>query len=83
MEKREKTMHEMIMEDVKRNPILTDEEIREMLEPESEEEIRQEEELTEAIFNRVSMLEERIGRILSVKEFRGIVSEEKIKRKML
>ena len=82
MEKREKTMHEMIMEDVKRNPILTDEEIREMLEPESEEEIRQEEELTEAICDRIDLLIEEKHDI-SDEEFQKIVKEERIKRGML
>lgn len=44
----EKSMHELIMEEVERNPILTEEELAEMMEPESEDEIRREEELTEA-----------------------------------
>lgn len=83
MEKKNKTMHELIEEEVKSNPILTEEEIREMMEPESEEEIRREEELTEAIFNKTSLVEEKIGRFLSDDEFKQIVIEEKIKRNML
>lgn len=78
-----KLMHEMIMEEVNSNPILTEEEIRDMMETESEEEIRREEELNEAIFNRVEIIEEKNGRILSDTDFKKIVTEEKIKRKML
>lgn len=81
---KKKSMHEMIMEEVNRNPILTEEEVREMMEPESEEEIQREEELTEAIFNRVNkVIEESIEHTISDVEYNIIVTEEKIKRKML
>lgn len=80
-EKKTKTMHEMIMEEVNSNPILTEEELRDMIYFPTEEEIRSEEELTEAIFNRVERIEESIGHILSDAEFNKIVTEEK--RKML
>ncbi|MBD5260674.1 MAG: hypothetical protein HDS38_00895 [Bacteroides sp.] len=78
-----KSIHEEIMEEVNNNPILTEEEIKEMMEPESEDEIRHEEELTEAMFKRVFLIEEKIGRILSESEFKKVVTNEKIKRKIL
>ena len=81
--KRKKTMHELIMEEVNSNPILTEEELKEMMEPESEEEILREEELNEAIFKKVELLEEKLGCPLSDDQFHKIVKEEKIKRKIL
>lgn len=74
-----KSMHEIIMEEIKRNPVLTDAELAEMMKPESEEDIRREEELNEAIFNKVYMLEAELGRFLSDSEFKKIVSEEEIR----
>lgn len=78
-----KSLHEEIMEEVNNNPILTEEEIKEMMEPESEDEIRYEEELTEAMFKRILVIEEKIGRILSESEFKKVVTNEKIKREIL
>lgn len=72
----------MIMEEVNSNPILTEEEVRELLEPESEEEIRREEELTEAIVNRIDFLVEN-GYEVSDEKYKQIVTEERIKRNML
>lgn len=80
---KEKTMHELIIEEIKRNPILTEEDLAEMLKPESEEDVRKEEELNEAIFERVCMLEDKRGHILSDTEFKKVVYEEKIRRKIL
>ena len=74
-----KSMHEIIMEEIKRNPVLTDAELAEMMKPESEEDIRREEELNEAIFNKVYMLEAELGRFLSDSEFKKIVFEEEIR----
>lgn len=75
------SIHDLIMEEVNRNPILTEEELAYLTEPESEDDIRKEEALTESIFNRVSLIEDNLGHILSESEFRNIVSEEIIKRK--
>lgn len=80
MKRKEKTMDELIMEEIKRNPILTEEELAEMKKPLSEEDIRREEELYAAIFERVEILEEELGYILSVEEFKKVVEEEKLKR---
>lgn len=74
-----KSMHEIIMEEIKRNPVLTDAELAEMMKPESEEDIRREEELNEAIFNKVYMLEAELGRFLSDSEFKKVVFEEEIR----
>ena len=79
MKRKEKTMDELIMEEIKRNPILTEEELAEMMKPLSEEDIRREEELTAAIFERVEKLEEELGYILSVEEFKKVAKEEEEK----
>ena len=78
-----KSIHEEIMEEVNNNPILTEEEIKEMIEPMSEDEIRYEEAMTEALFKRVFLMEEKIGHILSESEFKEVVTDEKIKRIIL
>ena len=72
----------MIMEEVNRNPILTDEELEEMMYFPTEEEIRQEEELTDAICDRIELLIEEKHDI-SDEEYHKIVKEERAKRGML
>lgn len=81
--KNKKSMHEMIMEEVNSNPILTEEEVREMMYFPSEEELQEDEKVTENICNRIDILLEETKGNLSIEQVRQIISEENNKRNIL
>ena len=82
MEKKN-SMLESILEEVKRNPILTEEELREMLYFPLEEEIKEEEKVTEAVCNRIEKYQEMYGSVPSNRQLKTIIKEEREKRKLL
>lgn len=83
MVQKDRTMYDLILEDVARNPILTDEELVEMLEPLSEEEIREEERMTEEICRKIELHIEKYGTTPSDSHLKRIITEERIKRNLL
>ena len=76
-------MLESILEEVRRNPILTEEELNELMYFPSEEEIRQEEEMTEVICRRIELYEDINGIHPTKDKVRQIIEEEEIKRSIL
>ena len=83
MEKKEKTKKEMVLEEIENNPILSEEELKEMLYFPSEDEIRKEEEMTEAICRRIELYGDIMGVHPTKDKVRQIIEEEKIKRNIL
>ena len=81
--KKNNAMLESILEEVRRNPILTEEELNELMYFPSEEEIRQEEEMTEAICRRIELYEDINGIHPTKDKVRQIIEEEEIKRSIL
>ena len=75
-------MLESILEEVKRNPILTEEELMEMTYSPSEEEIREEELMTESICKKIELFQEETGITPSKKQLKELIVEERIKRKL-
>ena len=80
MEKKN-SMLESILEEVKRNPILTEEELKEMLS--SEEELKEEELMIESICKKIELFEEENGTIPSKMQLKEMIAEEEIKRNLL
>ena len=81
MAQKDRTMYDLILEDVARNPILTDEELAEMLEPLSEEEIREEERMTEEICRKIELHIEKYGTVPSNSQLKQI--EEDCRRERM
>lgn len=78
-----KSMDELIMEEVERNPILTKEELAELLYFPTEEEIRKDELMTEAVCKRIELYQKQLGDVPSEKQLNEIIAEERIKRENL
>lgn len=83
MNKKKKTMHEMIMEEVNSNPILTEEELQDMMYFPSEEELKEDEMVTDRICNRIEMLLEETNGNPSEERIKQIITEENDKGKFL
>lgn len=66
----------MIMEEVNSNPILTEEELRNMMYFPSEEELREEEKVTERICQRIENLLEETNGKPSEEQINQIINEE-------
>ena len=77
------SMLESILEEIERNPILTEEELREMLYFPSEEEIREEEIMTEAVCNRIEEYQKKYGKGPSHRQLEAMIKEEREKRNLL
>lgn len=80
---KQKSMHEMIMEEVNRNPILTEEELQNMMYFPSEEELQEDEKVTENICNRIDVLLEETNGNPSEEHIRQIITEENNRRNLL
>ena len=78
-----KSMHKLIMEEVKTNPILTKEELNDMLYFPTEQEFREEELMTESVCERIELFLEENGITPSKQQLKSIIAEERIKRKLL
>ena len=77
------SMLESILEEAKRNPILTEEELREMLDFSLEEENIEEEKVTEAVCNRIEEYQKKYGNVPSDRQLEAIIKEEREKRNLL
>ena len=78
-----KSMLDSILEEVKRNPVLTEEELKDMIYFPSEDEIKEEEIMTEAICNKIEKFQQTNGRTPSKRQLKEMIAEERIKRKLL
>ena len=81
--KKNNSMLDSILEEANQNPILTEEELRELLYFPLEEEIREEEKVTEAVCNRIEKYQEMYGSVPSNRLLETIITEEREKRKLL
>ena len=81
--KKTNSMLESILEEVERNPILTETELKDMLYFPSEDEIREEELMTETICKKIEIFQEENCKTPSKKQLRKIIAEERIKRNLL
>lgn len=82
-ENQKKTMHELIMEEVNSNPILTEEELKKMIYFPTEEEIQKDEMMTEKICRRIELLLEETSGNPQEEQIRQIILEENNKRNLL
>lgn len=78
-----KSMHELIMEEVERNPILTEEDLAELLYFPTEEEIRKDELMTESVCKKIELYQKQFGDVPTEKQLNEIITEERIKRENL
>ena len=81
--KKNNSLLDSILEEANQNPILTEEELREMLYFPLEEEIKEEEKVTEAVCNRIERYQEVYGSVPSNRQLKTIIKEEREKRKLL